>query len=82
MLNSLVAFLNRISTDEMLLDHKKTNVKDIIYRDELSKEKNNLNKFLSSEPFIKMDLGEKICTTCTTATNGKRTSMDSSEEEK
>ncbi|PON69023.1 hypothetical protein TorRG33x02_260640 [Trema orientale] len=63
------------------------NAKDIIYRDELSKEKNKpkrgySNSFESSEPLIKKDLGEKICTTCTAATNGERTSLDSSEEEK
>ena len=84
MLSSLVAFFNRISLDEMLLDHKKTNSKDIIYRDELSKKKNkpkkgNSNHFECSEPLINKDYGGKICST---NTNGGRKGLDSSEEEK
>ncbi|EXB54049.1 hypothetical protein L484_001387 [Morus notabilis] len=65
MLNSFVTFYNRISPDEKALEHRKSNAKSIIYRDELSKTKQAKRKpkkgdsLEFSEPLIEKESGVK-----------------------
>ncbi|VVA36679.1 PREDICTED: LOC18776630 [Prunus dulcis] len=63
MLSSFLSFFNRIKTVDAMLELEKPNVKNFIYRDELSKKpfskKQKMNGstcFESSEPLIKREL--------------------------